>query len=161
LTTLSFELICRKCGWRTVCGRDDLITRLRIIGSLRRETEPSDDLLEALFVDGAQRMTCPLCKEIGLLAMPAKAEDFADDGDWQAAVLCEICRQPIPAERLEALPGAKRCVACQGKAESTGGHVDEPEYCPNCGSLVEIRVSKGAGITRYRRFCTGSPPCRL
>ena len=34
-------------------------------------------------------------------------------------------------------------------------------FCPRCGSLVEIRVSRGSGITRYRRFCTGDPPCRL
>jgi hypothetical protein len=93
------------------------------------------------------------------VAAPAVADD--DDGDWQAAVLCEVCRQPIAAERLEALPGTNRCVACQGKAELAGVHDEEPEYCPYCGSLVEIRVSRGAGITRYRRFCTGSPPCRL
>jgi Prokaryotic dksA/traR C4-type zinc finger len=157
---IAFELLCR-CGWRTVCGWGDVISRLRLIGALRRETEPSDDLLEALFLDGAQRMTCPLCKEIGLRAAPASGDDETEDGDWQTAVLCEICRQPIAAERLEALPDVRRCVACQGKAEAAGGDVEEPEFCPNCGSLVELRVSKGAGITRYRRFCTGSPPCRL
>jgi hypothetical protein len=157
---VSFELSCR-CGWRTVCGRGDVISRLRLIGALRRETEPGDDLLEALFLDGAGRMTCPLCKEIGLRTAPASDEAEDDDGDWQAAVLCEICRQPIPPERLEALPGVRRCVACQGKAESAGGDVVEPEFCPNCGSLVELRLSKAGGITRYRRFCTGRPPCRL
>jgi hypothetical protein len=138
-----------------------VIARLRIIGALRREPEPSDDLLEALFLDGARRMTCPLCKEVGLRATPASDDDSAENGNWLAAVLCEICRQPIAVERLEAVPGTKRCVACQGQAESAGGYVEEPEYCPHCGSLVELRVSKGAGITRYRRFCTGSPPCRL
>ena len=38
--------------------------------------------------------------------------------DWQSAVLCEVCRQPIPPERIEALPGVKRCVACQGRTEA-------------------------------------------
>ena len=160
MTTLSFELSCDSCGWRTVSGRADAIARLRLIGTLRREAEPADDLLAELFVDGAERMTCPLCKRIGLQATPADADD-ADGGDWQAAVLCEICRQPIAVERLEALPGARRCVACQGKSEVAGGQNEEPEFCPNCGSLVELRVSKGASITRYRRFCTGDPPCRL
>jgi hypothetical protein len=153
---VSFELVCAKCQWRTVCGRGDAITRLRLVGLLRREPEPADDLLAVMFVDGARRMTCPFCKAIGLRADAGEA----DEDGWQAAVLCEICRQPISPERLEALPGVKRCVACQGKVESDGGDV-EPDYCPHCGSLVEIRVSKGAGITRYRRFCTGSPPCRL
>jgi hypothetical protein len=155
----SFEVVCPHCSWRTVSGRADAIARLRLIGTLRREAEPADDLLAALFADGAPRMTCPLCKRIGFVATPADADDA--DGDWQAAVLCEICRQPIAAERLEALPATKRCVACQGKSEAADGDNDEPEYCPNCGSLVELRVSKGAGITRYRRFCTGVPPCRL
>jgi Zn finger protein HypA/HybF involved in hydrogenase expression len=158
---VAFELQCAKCGWRTLCGRSDAIARLRLVGILRRETEPADDLLEAVFLDGAKRMTCPLCKEISLKATPATAEDAIEGDDWQAAVLCETCRQPIAEERLEALPGTKRCVACQGKTESVGGHDQEPDYCPHCGSLVEIRVSKGSGITRYRRFCTGSPPCRL
>ena len=69
-------------------------------------------------------------------------------------------RDPIDPERVEALPGVKRCVACQNRDEA-GVTMEEPEYCPQCGSLVEIRASRGPGITRYRRFCTGQPPCRL
>jgi hypothetical protein len=103
-------------------------------------------------------MTCPLCKEKRLVARPARDED---EGDWQAAVLCEVCRAPIDLERLEAVPGAKRCAACQGQAE-TGRLPDvEHDYCPHCGAIVEIRVSRGSGITRFKRVCTGSPPCRL
>jgi Zn finger protein HypA/HybF involved in hydrogenase expression len=112
-----------------------------------------------LFVEAAPRMTCPICKEKRLHAVGHDPDD-RDDADWQAAVLCEVCRQPIPLERVEALPSARRCVACQGRSEA-GIAVEEPEYCPKCGSLVEIRVSRGTGITRYRRFCTGNPPCRL
>ena len=41
----SSELVCRNCGWRTVCGRDDAIGRLRLIGLLRRDPDPDDDLL--------------------------------------------------------------------------------------------------------------------
>ena len=68
--------------------------------------------------------------------------------------------EPIPPERLEILPGTRRCVKCQNAAE-LGDARDEPEFCPKCGSLVELRVSRGAGITRYKRVCTGVPPCRL
>ncbi|MEX0611505.1 MAG: TraR/DksA C4-type zinc finger protein [Pirellulales bacterium] len=153
----SYELKCRRCGWRTICGRDDAVARLQLIGLLRREPDPDDDLVAVLLVEAAPRMSCPICKEKRLSASPA---DAGDDGDWQAAVLCEVCRAPIPPERLEAVPDTKRCAACQGKAE-TGQLADEPEYCPHCGAVVEIRVSRGAGITRYKRFCTGEPPCRL
>ena len=157
----SYEITCSNCGWRTVCGLNDAIVRLRLVGHFRREREPDEETVAVLLVESAPLMTCPLCKEKRLVARPSTESD-ADDGadDWQAAVLCEICREPIDPERVEAIPGTKRCAACQGKAES-GQLVDEPDYCPNCGALIEVRVSRGSGITRYRRVCTGEPPCRL
>lgn len=155
----SLELTCTNCGWRTVCGRDEAIGRLRVMGSLRREKEPEGEVVAELLIDTAPRMTCPLCKEKRLVARPS-TDDVADD-DWQAAVLCEICREPIDPERLEVLPGTKRCAKCQGKSEAGTLDEFEPEYCPNCGALVEVRVSRGGGITRYKRVCTGDPPCRL
>jgi hypothetical protein len=154
----SYELKCRGCGWRTVCGLDDAVARLRLIGLLRREPDPDNDLAAALLVEAAPRMTCPICKEKQLSASPG---DVDDQADWQSAVLCEICRSPIPPERLEAVPGARRCTACQDKAETGRLDSGESEYCPYCGALVELRVSRGGGISRYKRFCTGIPPCRL
>ncbi|HVT27209.1 MAG TPA: hypothetical protein VHE81_04255, partial [Lacipirellulaceae bacterium] len=81
----SYELICRRCGWRTLCGLDDAVARLRLVGLLRREREPDQALVETLFVESAQRMTCPICKEKSLFAVPSTRDD-ADD--WQVAVLC-------------------------------------------------------------------------
>jgi hypothetical protein len=155
---LAFVLKCRRCGWRTVCGRDDAIARLRLIGLLRREPDPDENVVAALLVDAAPRMTCPICKEKTLAAAPAEPE--AED-QWLAAVLCDICRQPIPPERVEALPGVTRCTGCQQKSEAGALTDTEPEYCPQCGALLEIRMSRGPGISRYKRFCTGNPPCRL
>jgi DnaK suppressor protein len=37
-----------------------------------------------------------------------------DDGSYGS---CETCGQPIPVERLEALPFAGQCVACKSKEE--------------------------------------------
>jgi len=34
---------------------------------------------------------------------------------------CATCGEPIPAERLQALPFAVRCVACQGRVERGQG----------------------------------------
>jgi hypothetical protein len=154
----SHELICRNCGWRTVCGREEAIARLRIIGQLRREREPDDELIATLFVDAAPRMTCPLCKEKTLFARPG---DLDESEEWQTALLCDICREPITLERQDAIPGVKRCARCAAKAESGQLNEIEPSFCPNCGALVEVRVSRGGGITRYKRVCTGDPPCRL
>jgi hypothetical protein len=138
---------------------NDAIARLRLIGSFRREPDPNEGVVSELFVEAAPRMTCPICKEKGLAAAPVVGLEDADD--WQAAVLCEICRTPIAPERLEAVPHTKRCATCQGLSESGRLADVEPEFCPHCGSPVEIRVSRGSGITRYKRVCTGSPPCRL
>lgn len=154
----SFQLICGNCGWQSVCGCDEAIARLRLIGMLRREPDPDEAVVATLLVEAAPRMTCPLCKEKRLRALPTEQDD-ADD--WQAAVLCEVCREPIDPERLEAIPGTKRCATCQGKSESGQLGEIEADYCPNCGSLIEVRVSRGGGITRYMRVCTGDPPCRL
>lgn len=35
----------------------------------------------------------------------------------QSARHCELCDRPIAAQRLAALPGAMRCVACQAEVE--------------------------------------------
>lgn len=135
----------------------DAASRLRLVGSLRRDGQPEIAVIEALLIDAAGRMTCPGCKQIGLTVEdPA---DETDTDDWLAAVLCEACRKPIDPKRVEALPGVKRCAACQQRAEA-GESDDEPEFCPRCGSLMELRVSRRGGLTRYRLFCTGDPPCR-
>jgi hypothetical protein len=154
----SYELMCRRCNWRTLCGIDDAVARLRLIGLLRREPDPDCDVVASLFVDSAPRMTCPICKEKSLSAAPA---DDADGDGWQAAILCEVCGAAIPAERLAAIPDATRCARCQGLAEAGQLAAVDQDFCPHCGALVEIRMSRGAGITRYKRFCTGEPPCRL
>ena len=161
---ISRQLICPSCQWRTLCGKEDLVARLRLVGVLRREKDPDEELIAHLLPDAASRMTCPLCKEVGLKVVDAESdpddwqnEDWADD-DWQAAVLCEVCREAIDPERLEFLPDTRRCTACQSKSEAGIVEEDEPEFCPRCGSLVELRVSRAGGLTRYKRFCTGS--CR-
>jgi RNA polymerase-binding transcription factor DksA len=86
--------------------------------------------------------------------------DQGERGEWEQVVVCEICREPIPRERLEIKPNATRCVACQDAADRGRSFV-EPDYCPKCGSLLELRVSRSGGITRYKLWCTGIPSCRL
>jgi len=155
-------LHCRACGWRTIAGPDELVARLRLVGQLRREKEPDDQIIDALLAEAAPRMTCSGCRNIGLRVAEADEEmDQApgDPGDWQAAVLCEACRQPIDPERLEVLPTTRRCTACQHQADTGTAADEQVEFCPKCGAVVELRVSRGTGITRYKRFCTAG--CRL
>lgn len=155
---LSATFSCDACGWLTCCGQQEIERRLRALGLLRRAPHPPEDLVSELLNTNLTRLKCDSCGLTGLLLKPAKQTDAQDD--WQQAALCQICNQPIPQDRLEVFPRATRCVACQD-AEDRGVESVEPEFCPKCGALLELRVSRGGGITRYKEFCTGDPPCRL
>jgi Zn finger protein HypA/HybF involved in hydrogenase expression len=155
---LSGTLKCENCGWRTFYGQAESERRLRGLGLLRRAPHPPKEMVSELLAANLHRLKCDACGFVGLLV---GTDDEADASfDWQQAVLYQICNRPIPPERLEVFPQATRCVDCQD-ASDRGIEKAEPEFCPKCGSLLELRVSRGAGVTRYKQFCTGNPPCRL
>ena len=154
---LSARLTCPQCGWQTTCGEAEIARRLRVLGLLRRAAHPPEEMVRELLATNAARLKCDACSEAGLVSSEPEADS---DDDWQQAVVCEVCRKPIPPERVEVFPDARRCVGCQDVADR-GAEPDELEFCEKCGALVELRVSSGGGITRYKRLCTGSPPCRL
>jgi hypothetical protein len=115
-------------------------------------------MVREVLLSHGSRLPCDRCRRTGLAV---KLEtDGGERGEWEQVVVCEVCREPIPAERLAIKPSATRCVACQDAADRGRSFV-EPEYCPKCGSLLELRVSRGGGVTRYKLWCTGNPPCRL
>jgi DnaK suppressor protein len=63
------------------------------------------------------------------LRMIEEALDRIEAGDYG---ICHSCEEPIPAKRLEALPWAKHCVACQ---ESIGRMQDDsPSAKPQAGA---------------------------
>jgi hypothetical protein len=155
---ISVTLRCEPCGWQTLCGQQEIERRLRALGLLRRAPHPPAELVTELLRLHLAELKCDACGLAGLRVLPTDQSDRQDD--WQEAILCQICNEPIPPERLEIFPNAARCVACQN-AEDRGEETFEPEFCPKCGALVELRVSRGSGITRYKLFCTGAPPCRL
>jgi hypothetical protein len=155
---LSVQLECSACGWRTLCGEGEIVRRLRAGGHFRRATDPPEEIVrEVLFAHGGG-LACDECTARGMRVTLDPSQD--DGSEWEQAVVCEICREPIPAERLEIKPDATRCVKCQDAADRGRSFV-EPDYCPKCGSLLELRVSHGGGVTRYKLWCTGSPGCRL
>ena len=128
--------------------------RLLALGKLRRAAAPEPELVAELFRAAARELTCPDCQAVGLAVNAAD-----DEADWPGAHICQGCGKPIQPERIEALPGAVLCAACQQLDESGGPA--EPDFCPKCGSLMVLRASTGPGLARYRLVCTGSPPCRL
>jgi hypothetical protein len=155
---VSIQLECGACGWWTVCGEAEIVRRLRAVGLFRRAPEPPTDLVREMLRTNGRRLPCDRCRASGLTVRDSEAATEA--GEWEQVVICEICRQPISAERLEFMPRATRCAACQDAADRGASFV-EPDYCPKCGAIVELRVSRTGGITRYKLWCTGNPPCRL
>ena len=146
------QLICGQCGWSTVCDIEAMVDWLRGVRMLLREGEPAPLLVLELFTSAAARFTCPECGRCGLAANEADGHD----DPWGGGRACEGCGKPIPLERLEALSGVTRCAACQESADN--GQDDEvPDYCPGCGSIMELRRSNSGGLTRYLLVC---PACR-
>jgi len=154
----SANLTCSQCDWQTTCGEVEVARRLRLLGLLRRAAHPPEEMVRELLATHAGELTCDQCRTAGLVYSEPAA--VSDQDDWQQAVVCELCRQPIPPERVEVFPSARRCVGCQDLADR-GEEPEELEFCEKCGALVELRVSHAGGLTRYKRFCTGSPACRL
>ncbi len=153
----TIELACPKCGWTTVCGPGAMLQWLRAVKMARRDTEPDPELIAELFRSAAGRFECPDCQAKGLIVRASQVEaEEQDDEAWGMARICQSCRRPIPRERLEVFPDTRLCVACQSKDDrkEQGGEV---EYCPRCGSVMSLRQTSGAGLTRYKMTC---PTCR-
>ncbi len=154
--TRYLELRCRACSWSEVCGAAQMAGWLRKAGKLRADKQMELDVTVEVLSAAAGQLACPQCEQIGLIAAPTV--DDADD--WPEARVCEACSKPLDPQRLEAVPNAVLCAACQRKDE-LGQLETETEYCPKCGAAMLLRPSKSRGITRYVNVCTGNPPCRL
>jgi predicted RNA-binding Zn-ribbon protein involved in translation (DUF1610 family) len=133
-----------------------MLARLRELGMLRRDKDPSQDLVAELFASAAGRMVCPACDHQGLSVSEAEAEDEWDDETWNSGRSCTVCGQPIAAERLAAFPDAQRCVTCQ-QAADRGADQATPDYCPRCGTPMTLRPRRGRGLAGYEMVC---PQCK-
>jgi len=147
----SEELRCPQCHWTIVCDVDAMVSWLQRHGRLRRAQEPEPAVVDELFTVAAGQFSCPECGAVGLLVRPATD----DDEDWGESRPCEVCGQPIPPERLVAIPSTRVCAHCK-QDEEAGESQDQPEYCPRCGAIMQLRQSRGAGIARYAMVC---PEC--
>jgi predicted RNA-binding Zn-ribbon protein involved in translation (DUF1610 family) len=146
---------CPVCRRTEPSDSETLIARLQTTGLLRRAgKEERKDLayLLALAESAANHWKCPECGTAGYSVV--RAEDFRDE--IEAAKLCAACGQRIPPERLEFNPDATLCVQCQSVVDR-GDAPDTQEYCPRCGTRMQVRAARGAGVARYALVC---PQCR-
>ncbi len=149
------QLSCSGCSWSELCGPEGMARWLTRAKKLKTGSEADLDVLYEVFRAAALKLACPECGKIGL------ATDQIDrsGADWPGPVPCSSCGGAIGRERLDALPEISLCTACQEKDER--GETSGPlEYCPRCGAVMELRLSRSGGLTRYVMACTGNPPCR-
>lgn len=150
------SLRCQHCHRRDDLLADDLYSRLRELGFLRRGGEPSLDLaleLSRNAISEGRWGNCPACGQPGYGITTEPREEEA--ADWGDPVRCEQCRSIIPTERLEVFPSTKLCSKCQVKVES-GAPTGEAEYCPRCGDLMQLKRVQSP-LAGYRMHC---PTCR-
>jgi hypothetical protein len=148
-----FDLTCSACAKREVVGPLQMLERLRDAGVLKREKQPDWELVRELF---QSRVAVHRCGTCGSGAVALKPHVEGDDEDWGDTRCCDRCRAKIPTDRLEIFPDTRLCVACQ-RIHDRGPAEVEPEYCPRCGAVMQLRLSQSARIARYVMRC---PACR-
>ncbi len=144
-----FELACSACGSRELIGPLQMLDRLHAAGMLKRERDPDWELVGELFRATSAARRCKDCGSAAVVLQPCA--DAADDG-WGDVRCCERCGATIPAERLEVFPDTQLCVRCQ-QVRDRGTDDAEPEYCPRCGAVMQLRLSRSAGLARYVMYC--------
>jgi hypothetical protein len=147
------SLRCLSCGEIRSFRIKDVMRILRTWGLLRRDESPDFELVRELFMARLADLACEAC---GAQRWAVDREEEADD-DWGDAVTCEICRTPIPAERLAVFPASRRCVSCQ-QGDEQGTLREQREFCSHCGSVLEMRARtrRGSGLAAYALVC---PAC--
>lgn len=144
------ELYCSACDWSELVDLARAIIWLREAKLCSARSDPTPEEIQELLPVAAGKLSCPECQHQPLQLRQPAEEEF----DWPEPVACEVCGKPIPPERLEIMPGTKTCVACQQLDES-GGATTEVDYCPNCGSPLQVKPRGGAGVARYVMHCGG------
>ncbi len=150
--TVSAWLACPACENVEYADADALLQRLRKLGMLRRDASPTNGVIQELVDRMADGFVCSICNNVGLRAT---REDPLDDEAWGQGRKCQACGQLIPAERIEIFPDTQWCTTCKSAIESGETDDSEPDFCPRCGDVRQLRRRSGSGITGYQMYCPG------
>jgi ssDNA-binding Zn-finger/Zn-ribbon topoisomerase 1 len=151
------DIFCKACSWSEHCDFEAIVGWMKRAKMVRGNRYPDEEMIPDLLPIALAKLQCPECKTLGLAARYA-AEDKLDDDAWDLAVTCKSCGQPIPPERLEALPETRLCVRCQA-ADESGEPEGEDAWCPRCGEPMHWRVPRTGGA-HARLLCRKFPACR-
>ncbi len=155
MTQFWADLRCPVCAWQQAVDQNSAKSWLNQAGMSRAGKPPPDvSILRALLEAAKPRLTCPSCGHQGLAFIEAPEDE---EDQWPSAVLCRRCQQPIPQERLEAVPEAQLCLACQtGSEEKTS---DFQQFCPRCQRPLQWKVANEPAQTKYLLVCPDWKTC--
>ncbi|MDZ4821438.1 MAG: TraR/DksA C4-type zinc finger protein [Planctomycetota bacterium] len=153
MTTL-LRVTCSACQWSNSIDTENQSAWLSRARLLRDTSTVDADLVCELFLGSISKLKCPLCQQSAIYARRIDSDDLetSDDESWGMARRCEVCKQPIAAERIEIFPDTRLCTKCQ-QTDDRGELPVAREYCPRCGSVMQLRQSTGGGLTRYLMTC--------
>jgi|LakMenEpi03Aug12_release.lakeMendotaPanAssembly.Ray.scaffolds.fasta_scaffold01655_5 predicted RNA-binding Zn-ribbon protein involved in translation (DUF1610 family) len=158
---------CPKCGHHRWLAAADRLVWLQQAGFLRRQKDPSSEIVAEMFRLKMPELPCPNCQQKGVKIVPkTTVED--DDSQWEtnptlqsnqvSTRYCDQCRNPIDPERLELFPTTVRCVDCQrriekGELQPDGSQATNADYCPRCGDFLQT-VRNRSSLGAYRVQCS-------
>lgn len=146
------KIVCQKCGWSTLLNSDGIRQWLVRHGKFGPNHDAEDEILYELFYANVGQYHCPDCYSTRL-EISTVIDDFSDMEQRR----CRGCANVIPRERLEILPETLYCAQCAEKRERGEALDLNVEYCPVCGSVMEL-VPVG---NSFEWRCTRVPSCRF
>jgi hypothetical protein len=166
---------CPNCGLHRWLAAADRLVWLQQAGFLRRQKDPSSEIVAEMFRLKMPELPCPNCQQKGVkIVSKTNVED--DDSQWEtnpslqsnqlSSRYCDQCRNPIDPERLELFPTTVRCVDCQRKLEKgefqpDSSQATNADYCPRCGDFLQtIRNRSSLGAYRVQCSSCGFKPRR-
>ena len=164
-------LTCRHCQKRQLFPLEQRIEALRRLGKLGPRSKADVEIVDALFADSLDELSCTQCGKLGMRTQAdtastggagEQAGGGADPDAWATAIeedpeawgesrRCRQCRRTIEAERLDVLPETELCASCAG--QPAGDESEEPEYCIRCGGVMQMVRRPGSGLAGYVMRC--------
>lgn len=146
------SLTCLKCNHHKAFNGETLS-----LLSQKAKVDPSQ--IDEKFLDEwLPKFKCSKCqsKEVRLTFQHESSELLEGS---EVVKACETCGQPIPVERLQAVPNVARCVKCQEKAENWAPEPVKPILCEKCGSPMVWRLTRNVHPAKYFLGCSAYPKC--
>lgn len=148
------KIHCPECNWKQTLDLSLRVTLLKAAGLFRRDKSPASEIVQQLFLEKQTELFCPQCGEPGLRCLTPNRGDEAieeDDAQWGSTRKCIGCGTAIPALRLEILPETKQCTQCAASGRTS--IEDDREFCPRCGSVMQLDAIRNRGLARYKMRC--------